>query len=26
VIHDYIDNTPTYDLSNFFSRWSVEMP
>jgi ribose transport system substrate-binding protein len=26
VVHDYIDNTPTYDLSNFFARWSVEMP
>jgi ribose transport system substrate-binding protein len=26
VVHDYIDNTPTYDLSNFFARWSKEMP
>jgi ribose transport system substrate-binding protein len=25
VVHDYIDNTPTYDLSNFFSRWSVAL-
>ncbi len=22
VKHDYIDNIPTYDLSNFFARWS----
>jgi hypothetical protein len=25
VVHDYIQNTPTYDLSNFFARWSMEM-
>jgi ribose transport system substrate-binding protein len=26
VVHDYIENTPTYDLSDFFARWSVAMP
>jgi ribose transport system substrate-binding protein len=26
VVHDYLDNTPTYDLSNFFSQWSVAIP
>ncbi len=25
VVHDYIDNTPTYDLTNFFARWSRAM-
>ncbi len=26
VIHDYIDNTPTYDFSDFYARWSVAIP
>ena len=26
VVHDYIDNTPTYDLSNFFGKWSQAIP
>jgi ribose transport system substrate-binding protein len=25
VKHDYMDNIPTYDLSNFFARWSRAM-
>ncbi len=26
IVHDYVDNTPNYDLSNFFARWSVAIP
>jgi len=26
IVHDYIENTPTYDLSDFFGKWSVAMP
>lgn len=26
IIHDYIDNTPNYDFSNFFEKWSVMIP
>jgi ribose transport system substrate-binding protein len=26
VVHDYIDNTPQYDFSNFYARWSVAIP
>jgi ribose transport system substrate-binding protein len=25
MIHDYIDNTPLYDLTSFFARWSVAL-
>jgi ribose transport system substrate-binding protein len=26
VVHDYLENTPTYDLNDFFARWSVAIP
>ncbi|MBV9130291.1 MAG: sugar ABC transporter substrate-binding protein [Verrucomicrobia bacterium] len=26
VVHDYLDTTPTYDLSNFFAQWSTAIP
>ena len=26
IIHDYIDNTPDYDFTNFYARWSVAIP
>jgi ribose transport system substrate-binding protein len=26
VVHDYLETTPTYDLSNFFAQWSVAIP
>jgi len=26
VKHDYIENTPTYDLSDFFAKWSKAIP
>jgi hypothetical protein len=26
VVHDYIESTPKYDLSNFFAQWSVAIP
>ena len=26
VVHDYLEATPTYDLSDFFARWSVAIP
>ena len=26
VVHDYLENTPTYDLSNFFAHWSKAIP
>jgi hypothetical protein len=26
VVHDYIENTPTYDLSDFFAKWSKAIP
>jgi ribose transport system substrate-binding protein len=26
VVHDYLESTPTYDLSNFFAQWSVAIP
>ncbi len=26
VIHDYIENTPVYDLTDLFARWSMAMP
>jgi ribose transport system substrate-binding protein len=26
VIHDYIESTPKYDLSDFFAQWSVAIP
>jgi ribose transport system substrate-binding protein len=26
VVHDYLENTPTYDLSDFFAKWSGEIP
>jgi ribose transport system substrate-binding protein len=26
VVHDYIENTPTYDLTDFFAKWSRAMP
>jgi ribose transport system substrate-binding protein len=26
VVHDYIESTPKYDLSDFFAQWSVAIP
>ena len=26
IIHDYIQNTPNYDFSNFYEKWSVAIP
>ena len=26
VVHDYIDNTPAYDFSDFYAKWSVAIP
>ena len=26
VVHDYIESTPKYDLTNFFAQWSVAVP
>jgi ribose transport system substrate-binding protein len=26
VVHDYLEATPTYDLSDFFAQWSVAIP
>lgn len=26
IIHDYIDNTPNYDLTDFFAKWSKAIP
>jgi len=26
VVHDYVENTPTYDLTNFFAKWSKAIP
>jgi ribose transport system substrate-binding protein len=26
IVHDYITNTPQYDFTNFFARWSVAIP
>jgi ribose transport system substrate-binding protein len=26
VVHDFLETTPTYDLSDFFARWSVAVP
>jgi ribose transport system substrate-binding protein len=26
VAHDYLENTPTYDLTNFFANWSKAIP
>ena len=26
VVHDYIENTPTYDLSDLFAKWSKAIP
>lgn len=26
VVHDYIESTPKYDLSNFFAQWSTAIP
>ncbi len=26
VVHEYLESTPKYDLSNFFARWSVAIP
>jgi ribose transport system substrate-binding protein len=26
VVHDYLESTPTYDLSNFFAQWSLAIP
>ena len=26
IVHDYLDNTPNYDFTNFFARWSVAIP
>jgi ribose transport system substrate-binding protein len=26
VVHDYIESTPKYDVSNFFAQWSVAIP
>jgi ribose transport system substrate-binding protein len=26
IVHDYIENTPAYDFSNFFAKWSVAIP
>jgi ribose transport system substrate-binding protein len=26
IVHDYIDNTPKYDFSDFYARWSREIP
>jgi ribose transport system substrate-binding protein len=26
IVHDYIENTPTYDLTDLFGRWSRAMP
>ena len=26
VVHDYLENTPTYDLTDFFAKWSKAIP
>jgi ribose transport system substrate-binding protein len=26
VVHDYLDTTPTYDLSDFYAQWSLAIP
>jgi sugar phosphate isomerase/epimerase len=26
LVHDYIESTPKYDLSDFFAQWSVAIP
>ena len=26
IVHDYIDNTPKYDFTDFYARWSVAIP
>jgi len=26
VLHDYVENTPAYDLTNFFAKWSKAIP
>jgi len=26
IVHDYLDNTPNYDFTNFFAKWSVAIP
>jgi hypothetical protein len=26
VAHDYLEATPTYDLSDFFAQWSLAVP
>ena len=26
VVHDYLETTPTYDLSDFFAQWSLAIP
>jgi ribose transport system substrate-binding protein len=26
IVHDYVDNTPNYDFTNFFAKWSVAIP
>jgi ribose transport system substrate-binding protein len=26
VVHDYIENTPTYELTDFFAKWSKAIP
>jgi len=26
IVHDYLEATPTYDLSDFFGQWSVAIP
>lgn len=26
IVHDYLDNTPNYDFTNFYAKWSVAIP
>jgi hypothetical protein len=26
IARDYLEGTPTYDLSDFFAQWSLEVP